>query len=36
VPAVLWETSFLLANLAGLVVGVFVLLPSVAAVAWSA
>ena len=36
VPAVLWETFFLLANLAGLVVGVFVLLPSVAAVAWSA
>ena len=36
VPALLWETFFLLANLAGLVVGVFVLLPSVAAVAWSA
>ena len=37
VPAVAWETFFLLANLAGLVVGVFVLLPSVvAAFAWSA
>ena len=31
VPAVAWETFFLLANLAGVVVGVFVLLPSVAA-----
>ena len=37
VPAVLWETFFLLANLAGLVVGVFVLLPSVVAgFPWSA
>ena len=37
VPAVLWETFFLLANLAGLVVGVFVLLPSVVAgFSWSA
>ena len=31
VPALIWEPVFLLANLAGLVVGVFVLLPSVAA-----
>lgn len=30
-PAVVWEVSFLLANLAGLVVGIVVLLPSVAA-----
>lgn len=37
VPAVLWETLFLLANLAGLVVGVTVLLPSVVAgFSWSA
>lgn len=37
VPALLWETFFLLANLAGLVVGVFVLLPSVVAgFSWSA
>jgi hypothetical protein len=37
VPALLWETFFLLANLAGLVVGVFVLLPSVVAgFTWSA
>lgn len=36
-PAVLWETLFLLANLAGLVVGVTVLLPSVVAgFSWSA
>lgn len=31
VPALLWEIFFLLANLAGLAVGVFVLLPSVTA-----
>lgn len=37
VPSVLWETLFLLANLAGLVVGVTVLLPSVVAgFPWSA
>ncbi len=37
VPAVLWETLFLLANLAGLIVGVTVLLPSVVAgFSWSA
>ncbi|MDN5763007.1 MAG: M50 family metallopeptidase [Microlunatus sp.] len=38
VPAVIWELTFLLANLAGLVVGVLVLLPSAAAVltGWSA
>ncbi len=37
IPAVLWELLFLLANLAGLVVGVFVLLPSVVAgFSWSA
>ncbi len=37
VPALAWESLFLLANLAGLVVGVFVLLPSVVAgFPWSA
>lgn len=37
VPAVLWEALFLLANLAGLVVGVTVLIPSVVAgFSWSA
>ena len=37
VPAVAWEMFFLLANLAGLAVGVFVLLPSVVAgFSWSA
>ena len=37
VPALLWEMLFLLANLAGLAVGVFVLLPSVVAgFSWSA
>ena len=37
VPALLWELLFLLANVAGLAVGVFVLLPSVVAgFSWSA
>jgi peptidase M50B-like protein len=37
VPAVVWELLFLLANVAGLAVGVFVLLPSVVAgFSWSA
>ena len=36
IPALLWESLFLLANLAGLVVGVFVLLPSVLSGSWSA
>ena len=37
VPALVWEVLFLLANLAGLVVGVVVLLPSVVAgFSWSA
>ncbi|HEY5788335.1 MAG TPA: M50 family metallopeptidase [Microlunatus sp.] len=36
IPALLWESLFLLANLTGLVVGVFVLLPSVLSGSWSA
>jgi hypothetical protein len=35
-PALVWEALFLLANLAGLAVGVTVLVPSVLAGAWSA
>ncbi len=35
-PALVWESLFLLANLAGLAVGVTVLVPSVLAGAWSA
>lgn len=36
IPALIWESLFLLANLAGLVVGVAVLLPSVLSGSWSA
>ena len=36
IPALIWESVFLLANLAGLVVGVAVLLPSVLSGSWSA